>query len=127
VYQWVERFHMAEKVSLMKKAQAIWPLYEHQTMLNRLMFWFKRTDTLLSLVQPIKLGISCGSAYSTTHKDLGSHKICASGYKSSLKMSTNGHVWKCACNFCSDIIKERLLCNELSQATKHGEPLWTCK
>jgi hypothetical protein len=23
VYQWVERFHMAEKVSLMKKAQAI--------------------------------------------------------------------------------------------------------
>jgi len=36
-------------------------------------------------------------------------------------MSTNGHGWKCACYFCSDIVKkERLSCIGLSQVMKHG-------
>jgi hypothetical protein len=36
-------------------------------------------------------------------------------------MSTDGHAWKRACNFLSNIVKtEELSCNGLSQAMKHG-------
>jgi len=43
------------------------------------------------------------------------------GCQSSLHISTNGHTWKCACNFCSSIMKkERVFCNRLSQVMKLG-------
>jgi len=35
-------------------------------------------------------------------------------------MNTNGHAWKCACNFCRDVKKEKLFCNRLSQEMKYG-------
>jgi len=40
---------VAEQALLMKTALAIQPLHE-QTVLTELMFWFKRTDGLLSLI-----------------------------------------------------------------------------
>jgi hypothetical protein len=55
---------------------------------------------------------------------LGYHKICAGWLP---KQLTNGQVWKCACNFCSNIMKKRLSSNELSQMMKQGAPPWTCK
>jgi len=63
-----------------------------------------------------KLNLSCQSAYSIIQKDLRYHKI----YARSLLMSTNGYTWKCACNLCNVIVKEKLLCNGLLQVMKHG-------
>jgi hypothetical protein len=59
-------------------------------MLNKLMLWFKGTERLLSLAQPTKLDIRCGSAYSNNHEDLGYHKTCARWVP---KQLTDEHRW----------------------------------
>jgi hypothetical protein len=60
-----------------------------------------------------KLDISCESTYSIIHKDLEFHKICAVWVPKQLK---DEHKWTDVetCNFCSNIMKERLSCNGLS-------------
>jgi hypothetical protein len=45
-------------------------------------------------------------------------KYVQDGCQRRLEKSTNGHTWKCAFNFCCNIMKERLSCNRLLQAMK---------
>jgi len=101
----------------MKTTWATLPLHELQTVLNMLMLWFKSRVT--DIVN--KSDISCGSSYSSSARTSDIMEFVQGGCQSSLQMNTTGHAWKCACNFCSDIMKEeRLSCNELSQVMKHG-------
>jgi hypothetical protein len=51
---------------------------------------------------------------------LGITEVTLGGFQSCLQMSTNGHAWKRACNFCNDIVKERLFYSGLSRAIKQG-------
>jgi len=68
------------------------------------------------------MNICCGGfAYSVIHKDSGVTELVQGGCQSNLQMSTNRHMWKHACHFCSDIEKRRRLSsNRLSQSMKHG-------
>jgi hypothetical protein len=80
-------------------------------------------DTQITVIDITnKLDIICRSAYSINHKDLGYDKIWQGGCQSNSQMNTNRHTWKYACNFCCDIVNERLSCNGLSQGVHHYEP-----
>jgi hypothetical protein len=47
-------------------------------------------------------------------------KFVQGACQSSMQISTNEHAWKRDCNFCSNIVKERLSCKGLSQAMEHA-------
>jgi len=84
---------VAEQASLMKNAWTIRPIHEWQTMLNELMLWFKSRDRVLSQTELASLT----SAYR----------------QAQMGMCGNVHIL-------FTVIKDRLPCNRLSQAIKHG-------
>jgi len=73
-----------------------------------------RWITVTDIVE--KLDISCGSAQSIIHEDLFVQGL----FQSNLQKSTNRHVWKWACNSCSNTVKRWLFCNGLSHGMKQG-------
>jgi hypothetical protein len=102
-FKWVERFQ-SDRISITNKV-----LEPSDHFMNRIIF----NDIAK------KLATYCGSAYSITHDNLRYHRTCSRWVPKQLKMSIKRNVWKHTCNFCSDIMKkERLFCNELSQAMK---------
>jgi len=113
---------VAEQVLVMT-AWAVQSLHEQWTMLNELMLWFKRTDGLLSLIQ-VTSWTSVDLHIPASKRTSDITKFVQDGCQSSLQISTNRYTWKCACNFCSNIMKEAFLqwvkheCNTES-ACKH--------
>jgi hypothetical protein len=47
-------------------------------------------------------------------RTVGITKFVQGGCQNNLQMSTYGHAWEHACIFCSNVMKEKLSCNELS-------------
>jgi hypothetical protein len=92
-------------------------------MLNKLILWFKRTGRLLSLIWPKSCisGVDLHINSSTSILDIT--KFVHDGCQSTLCENK----WACmemCMQFCSDIMKkERLSCNELSQAINMGATL----
>jgi len=116
-----------EKIVLHKRCTNGWKAYKWQNKCN----WWRplgqsdhfingRHTEWISVTNIAKLNISCGSAYSIIHKDLRYHKICARWVPKQLTQDRKRVHVESAYNFCSNIIKERLSCNGLSQAMKHG-------
>jgi hypothetical protein len=91
VYEWVDRFQSGRTRLLMKTAWAIHPYHKQQTLLNKMMLWFERTDRLLSLIQPTIWASAVDLYIPSSMRIPDFTKFVQVVYQSSLQMSTNGH------------------------------------
>jgi hypothetical protein len=119
-YQWVEKFQSGKTSVTDEGCLGCPTTSQWQTMFNELMLWFRRTDVLLSVMQLNSWTSAVDLHILLSMRIFGITIFVQDECQSSSWMSMNGHVWKCACNFCSDIVKERLACNGLSQVLKYG-------
>jgi len=77
VYQWAEISKSGRTSVIDKDCLGHWNTSWMTDNAEKLIFWFKRADRLAVTNTVNKLDVSCLSAYSINHKNLGCHKICA--------------------------------------------------